>query len=154
MMTEEQAAVDCALCAGNELTESTAPARERVHVTDGWRVVAHRSALPGWVLLVPRRHVESLHELTDGEAAELGTLIRDATAVLVSELGAQKSYVMQFAEGMKHAHFSIAPRMAELPSDRVGAAISAYNARDTPLDEEARDQIARRLSAAWPAPAR
>lgn len=150
-MNEAPTMTDCALCAGNELIESaTAPARERVRVTDGWRVVAHRSALPGWMLLVPRRHVESLHEFTDGEATELGALIRDATAVLVTEFGAQKSYVMQFAEGMKHAHFSIAPRMTDLPLDRVGAAISAYNSQDTPLDERARDEVAHRLSAAWP----
>lgn len=151
-MSEETTTSDCALCAGNRLVEADdAPARERVHLTAGWRVVAHRSALLGWMLLVPRRHVESLHELTDGEAAELGALIRDATAVLVAEFGAQKSYVMQFAEGMKHAHFSIAPRMAELPPDRVSAAISAYNSRDNPLDEDERDGVARRLSAAWPA---
>jgi len=142
----------CGLCAGNDaVADGSAPPRERVHLTDRWRLTAHRSALAGWMLLIPRRHVESLHELTDAEAAELGPLIRAATAVMVDELGAAKSYVMQFAEGTRHAHFSLVPRMADLPVDRVGAKVSAYNSSDEPLPEARRDELAARLSAAWPA---
>ena len=83
--------------------------------------------------------------------AELGVLLGQGTRALVDEFAALKSYVMQFSEGMVgHLHFSLVPRMADLPEDRRGAAVSAYNAKDTPLDDSARDQVADRLRTAWP----
>ena len=137
---------DCPFCA---VDVSTAPPRERAHLTAHWRITAHRSALAGWMLLIPRRHIESLSELTVDEAGELGTLLRQSAAVQESEFGALKTYVMQFAEGVKHAHFSLVPRRADLPPDRVGAAVSAYNAKDEPLSEDHRDALAERMEAAW-----
>ena len=138
---------ECAFC---QADVESAPARERAHVTDYWRVTAHRSALPGWMLLMPRRHVESLSELTAEEAAELGPLLRAASIVQVQEFDALKSYVMQFAEGVRHAHFSIAPRRGDLPLERVGAAVSAYNSQDEPISEAERDELAIRITSAWP----
>ncbi len=125
------------------------PARDAAHLTDHWRVTAHRSALAGWMLVMPLRHIETLADLTEQEAAELGPILRTAAKVQEREFGALKSYVMQFAEGVKHAHFSVAPRRADLPADRKGAAISAYNAKDEPLSEAERDEIALRIRAAW-----
>lgn len=137
---------DCAFCA---VDVDSAPARERAHLTSHWRVTAHRSALPGWMLLIPRRHIESLSELTGDEASELGLLLRDAARVQAAEFDALKTYVMQFAEGVKHAHFSLAPRRADLPAARLGAAASAYNSEDEPLSESDRDALARQIGAAW-----
>lgn len=138
---------DCAFCS---VDVDTAPARETAHLTAYWRVTAHRSALPGWMLLIPRRHVLSLAELDDAEVAELGPLLRAASQVHTAEFGAEKTYVMQFAEGVPHAHFSLVPRRPDLPTDRRGAAVSAYNAVDTPLGEPERDELARRMRSAWP----
>ncbi|MBK5248437.1 MAG: hypothetical protein JJE50_03240 [Actinomycetales bacterium] len=141
----------CALCTGNEASTEELPPRERVHVGAGWRVIAHRSALPGWMLVAPRRHVESMAELTGSEAAELGEILRAGSQVLADVVGCERTYVMQFSEGMRHLHFSLVPRMADLPAERLGAKIGAYNAQDEPLDETARDEIAGRLAASWPA---
>jgi diadenosine tetraphosphate (Ap4A) HIT family hydrolase len=141
---------DCDFCSVTAGLSAETPLRERVYVGPHWRVRAHRSALPGWLLLIPRRHIESLHELTGEEAAELGQLLRDSTAALVASVGAVKSYVMQFAEGTPHAHFSLVPRMPDLPSDRTGAAVSAYNSKDTPIPESRRDEVATAVAAAWP----
>lgn len=138
---------DCAFCTADA---PGAPPRERAHLTDRWRVTAHRSALPGWMLLMPRRHVESIAELTEQEARELGLLLRQASVVHEREFGAEKTYVMQFAEGVKHAHFSLVPRMPDLPSERRGAKVAAYNAEDEPLSESERDDLAVRIEAAWP----
>lgn len=143
-MTEQSP--DCAFCA---VDLDTAPPRERAHLTENWRVTAHRSALAGWMLLIPRRHIESLSELSTGEARELGSLLREAAAVHQREFDAVKTYVMQFAEGVKHVHFSLAPRRADLPPDRVGAAVSAYNAKDEPLSDADRDALAEQIGAAW-----
>jgi len=142
----------CPLCEGNAAVDAgSAASREQIVTTDYWRVIAHRSALPGWMLIAARSHARSMSDLSDSAAAELGVLLNQGTVALEKEFDAIKSYVMQFSEGMLgHLHFSLAPRSIDLPNDRRGAAISAYNARDTPLDEPARDDIADRLRAAWP----
>lgn len=137
----------CVFCAADV---PDAPIRERAHVTDRWRVTSHRSALPGWMLLIPRRHIESLAELTKQEAAELGDLLRQASLVHKSEFGAQKTYVMQFAEGVKHVHFSLAPRGTDLAPERHGAKIAAFNSEDEPLSEAERDSVATLIGDAWP----
>lgn len=146
----DQLRADCPFCEITASLSAETPPRERVYLSNGWRVRAHRSGLRGWTLVIPRRHIESLHELTDDEAAELGLLLRDLTDVYVRTLGAQKSYVMQFAEGTRHAHFSVAPRMPDLPPDRIGAKASAYNSEDEPIPETERDAVAVELAAAWP----
>jgi diadenosine tetraphosphate (Ap4A) HIT family hydrolase len=142
----------CPLCEGNaQVDAGTAASRERVVVTDSWRVIAHRSALPGWMLVAARTHARSLSDLPESAMAELGVLLGQGTRALVDEFAALKSYVMQFSEGMVgHLHFSLVPRMADLPEDRRGAAVSAYNAKDTPLEDSARDEVADRLRAVWP----
>jgi diadenosine tetraphosphate (Ap4A) HIT family hydrolase len=148
-MSNETPEASCDFCAVTAALPSV-PARERLYVGPGWRVRAHRSALPGWTLVIPKRHITSLDELSDDEAIELGLILRDLTAVYVQELGALKSYVQQFAEGTPHAHFSVTPRMADLPPERLGAKASLYNSADEPLSESERDDIAIRLADAWP----
>ncbi|GAB3938858.1 hypothetical protein GCM10027614_19820 [Micromonospora vulcania] len=65
--------MDCYTCRNNELIDSL-PARELVAADEHWRCAhAFDSALPGWLILVPRRHVTSIADLTDAEAASLGT---------------------------------------------------------------------------------
>ena len=50
---------------------------------DHWLVEhAYPSSLLGWLVIVLRRHAEALHELTEDEARELGTLVyRTAVAL-------------------------------------------------------------------------
>lgn len=54
-----------------------APPWNCIHRTEFWDIVhSYNTALPGWLVLVARRHIETLHELTMPEAVELGVLIR------------------------------------------------------------------------------
>ena len=49
------------------------PPREAVIVEDGWRVAhAFNSALEGWLVVLPLRHVTAMDELTSTEAEALG----------------------------------------------------------------------------------
>ena len=78
----------------------------------GWRVAhAFGTSLPGWLVVVPRRHVIALDELTAGEAADLGPLLRALTAAMRAVLGCGKTYVALFAEaeGFEHVHFHVVP---------------------------------------------
>ncbi len=52
------------------------PPRERIAADRYWRVAhAFNSALPGWLILIPRRHVTTIAELTDDEAASFASRI-------------------------------------------------------------------------------
>ncbi|MGC0274467.1 HIT family protein [Pseudactinotalea sp. Z1739] len=136
----------CLFCAADV---EEAPPRERAVRTGRWRLVVHRSALPGWFLLMPRRHIESVHELAPAEAADLGPLIQRASALHVQYFGAVKTYVMQFAEGVSHVHFSLVPRRIDFPEDRVGPASLGFNSKDEPLSDDQRDEIALKVERTW-----
>ena len=94
-----------------------------------WDVVhSYDTTLLGWIVLVPRRHVLSVAELTPAEAEELGRLIRDVSAFLTDELDCAKTYVMQYAEhpDHPHVHFHVVPRPRDLPDAHKGPGIFAY----------------------------
>lgn len=51
--------IDCLTCANN--MTSDLPPRERIYVSPEWRVAhAFATVLPGWPVVVPRRHVLAL----------------------------------------------------------------------------------------------
>lgn len=106
-----------------------APPWDTIYRTPSWDVVhSYNTALPGWLVLVERRHSEAVDELTDDEAAELGLLIKRVSAALRQATGCVKTYVIQFAEaeGHRHVHFHVVPRMADQPEDRQGTKIFGY----------------------------
>jgi diadenosine tetraphosphate (Ap4A) HIT family hydrolase len=113
---------DCYTCR-QEAAGEAAPRRERIFASDYWRLVhSFNSALEGWLVLVPRRHVTAIAELTEGEAAELGPLLRKVSKALRDELGCSKTYVIQFAEaeGFEHVHFHVVARPPDLPHEMQG----------------------------------
>ncbi len=82
-----------------------------------WRVAhAFGTALPGWLVVLPRRHVLALDDLSEAEAAALGPVLRAVTAALREVTGCAKTYVALFAEaeGFGHVHFHVVPRHADL----------------------------------------
>ena len=123
-----------------------APLWDNIYQTGFWDVVhAYNSALPGWLVLVVQRHIESLDELTEQEAAELGPLIRRVSLSLKSVVGCTKTYVIQFAEARQHphVHFHIVPRMADQPAERRSAGIMGYLgvSRDERISEDRMNEI-------------
>lgn len=113
---------DCYSCAGNAEFDRL-PVRDRVASDESWRVAhAFDSALPGWLVLLPRRHVTSIAELTDAEAASLGTWQVRLSRALHAVTGCTKTYVAQFAEaeGFAHVHFHIVPRPPDLDQEHRG----------------------------------
>lgn len=123
------------------------PLWDDIYRTRFWYVVhAYDSALPGWLVLVARRHIEAVAELTPEESAELGSLITLVSQVLQSVTGCLKTYVIQFAEaaGHPHVHVHIVPRMADLPDERRGPRIFGYLGATEPerVPEAAMDALA------------
>jgi diadenosine tetraphosphate (Ap4A) HIT family hydrolase len=83
---------------------------------------AYPTRLPGWLVLVLKRHAEALHDLSAEEMAEMGDLIRRSCLVLREVTGCQKEYVSLYAEAphFAHLHVHIVPRAADLPADLRG----------------------------------
>ena len=106
-----------------------APLWDCIYRTQYWDVVhSYNTALPGWLVIVARRHIEAIHELTTEEAVELGVLIRQVSVALKDVTGCLKTYVIQFAEAAEHphVHFHIVPRMADQPEDHRSTKVFAY----------------------------
>ncbi len=106
-----------------------APLWDNILRTPYWDVVhSYNTSLPGWLVLVARRHIEAIDELTEEEAVELGQLVRRVSIALREVTGCVKTYVMQFAEQAEHphVHFHIVPRMADQPEDRRGGQVFGY----------------------------
>jgi diadenosine tetraphosphate (Ap4A) HIT family hydrolase len=112
------------------------PARDDVIHTDHWRVAhAFNSTLPGWLVLVPTRHVLSFTELPPGAADELGGLVRRLSIALEAVTGCVKTYLMQFSEaqGFSHLHLHLVPRMPDHPADARGPKAFVYLTDDQTL---------------------
>jgi len=151
VVADDEVCVSCAAESRPDL-----PPRERIYVDPCWRVAhAFGTALPGWLVVLPRRHVLSLDELTAAEAAGLGPLLRAVTSALREVTGCARTYVALFAEaeGFGHVHFHVIPRQPgldrELRGPRIFALMGGESARHVP--EADMDQLAQLLAAALPA---
>lgn len=132
---------DCFTC---ELTaqrdKGQAPLWDSIFRTPYWDVVhSYNTGLPGWLVLVARRHIAAIDEMSEVEAAELGNLLRCVSMSLKQVTGCLKTYVMQFAEHPQHphVHFHVVPRMQDQPDTRRGPKIMEYLkvAKDERVDE-------------------
>ena len=126
-MTVDMTCHTCQLIAARDAGD--APLWDSIHRTPFWDVAhAFNTSLPGWLVLVARRHIEAIDELTNEEAAELGVLLRRTSAALREVTGCMKTYVCQFAEQAEppHVHFHVIPRLADQPDDRRGPRVFGY----------------------------
>lgn len=142
---------DCVSCINNARLDL--PPRERVCLGPHWRAAhAFGTSLPGWLVVLPRRHVIALDELTFAEAADLGPLLRGLTSALREVIGCDKTYVALFAEaeGFEHLHFHVIPRQPELDATVRGPLIFGLLGGDPArhVPDGVMDQIARDLARA------
>lgn len=141
----------CYACTHSAAPE--APPRDQVVRTALWRAAhADRTGLPGWLVLVPLRHVTSLDQLTAEESAEIGPLLAGLTAALRQVTGCVKTYVLLLAEkeGFSHIHFHVVPRAPDLAAELVGPGILALLHSDDPVPDAEQDRLAALLGAAMP----
>jgi len=106
----------CAEIAG----EITAPGG--VILDDGYWFVSHHTGAftdPGELIVKIRRHCESLAELTPAEAGALGPVLSAAVRALEQSVGAERIYTMSFNERVRHLHFLLLPRTADMPRGHV-----------------------------------
>jgi diadenosine tetraphosphate (Ap4A) HIT family hydrolase len=131
----------------DQQAEGSLPPRDDIVQTEHWRVAhAFNSTLPGWLVILPTRHVTAFTQLTSEAADELGGLIRRLSAALEDVTGCVKTYLMQFseAEGFSHLHLHLVPRLADHPEDARGPRVFAFLSEDaaTWLPQSRRDALA------------
>ena len=128
----------------------TAPVWDSIVRTPYWDVVhSYNTSLLGWIVLVIRRHIAAIDEMTEEEAIELGKLLRQVSVILKEETGCTKTYVVQFAEAKEHphVHFHIIARMPDQPDDHRGPNIFKYLGvpDENRVDETAMNDLSLRI---------
>ena len=126
-----------------------APPWDEILRTPLWDVVHnYETALPGWLVLVVRRHLSAVDELTEEEALELGSLLRKSSKALKEVVGCEKTYVIQFAEHPEHphVHFHVVPRMADMPEAYRSTGVFGYSGSgEAQVSEAEMNALAARL---------
>jgi diadenosine tetraphosphate (Ap4A) HIT family hydrolase len=96
------------------------------------------------MVIVCRRHVTSMGELTDEEAASLGPLLRATSRAPERAFAVRKAYVALFAEAedFEHLHIHVLPRLRDLPEERRGPRIFLGIREFEAIDTTEMDRVA------------
>jgi len=117
-----------------------APAWDCILRSSQWDVVhAYGTSIEGWMVLVVRRHITAVAELTDEEARDMGPLIKRVSRALQDVVGCAKTYVAQFAEHPlhPHVHVHVIPSSPDQADELRGPGV--FNALGVPEDQCVRE---------------
>lgn len=93
----------------------------------------------GHLLVVPRRHVLGLEELTDEDAAALGVAVARLSRALRSTLELERVYSMVIGHGVPHLHVHLVPRYAGTPADTGWLRVDEWEGAPHGGDDEIAD---------------
>jgi diadenosine tetraphosphate (Ap4A) HIT family hydrolase len=100
-------------------------------------------ALAGWLIIKPKRHCEHIAELTSEETASFGLPLRNTARALTEVLHPAKMHVHSMGESVKHIHFYVIPRMADVPADGLEVLQQMFEGRWACSEAEAAKVAAR-----------
>jgi diadenosine tetraphosphate (Ap4A) HIT family hydrolase len=82
----------------------------------------------GWLVIVLKRHIEALHNLSSEEFRELSEIESRLIPILFQETNCEKEYVSCYAEKdhFTHIHFHIFAKPKDLPNEYKGAKSFAF----------------------------
>jgi len=111
-------AAPCAVCA----TLSGPGRLEPLYEDALWHVRAAPSppGVPGWMMMVSRRHVAGPAHFDDAEARAFGLALRHFERVLEQVTGALRVYTAAMGESAPHFHAHMVPRTQTMPKDAKG----------------------------------
>lgn len=95
---------DCLLCAR---VQQGGPPEGWTGATEKWAVMGHALQVPGWLVILPFRHTESLADLDDEEARQLGPVARHLAAALTATTGADRVYSYSLGQTVRHFHLIV-----------------------------------------------
>lgn len=115
----------CYTCFSNSGERRISPA-PTIYEGKYWLVEhVYPTKLKGWIVIVTKRHIEALHDLTKEEFAEFTEICENSAKALYKLTGCEKEYCMCFAEveHFQHIHFHLVPKPHDLPDDAIGSKI-------------------------------
>jgi diadenosine tetraphosphate (Ap4A) HIT family hydrolase len=110
----------CNIC--KKIKDASTPA---VYENALWHVrpIDPPCAVPGWMLMITRRHVPGVAQFDEREAASFGPTMRHLQKILLEVTGALRIYVAAMGESSPHFHAHLVPRYASMPRDAKGFAV-------------------------------
>ncbi|HEY5373811.1 MAG TPA: hypothetical protein VIK01_08985 [Polyangiaceae bacterium] len=92
---------------------------------DLWHVRAADDpcGVPGWMMLISRRHVPGPASFDDREANSFGPTLRYLQRVLLEVTGALRIYTAAMGESSPHFHAHMVPRYAVMPKEAKAWAV-------------------------------
>ena len=113
---------------------------------DLWSVrPAEPAGVPGWMLMVSRRHVAGPAHFDDREAAAFGLALRHFERILEQVTGALRIYTAAMGESHPHFHAHMVPRYASMPRDAKAWSVfdlqRAVGAGEIAIDRAEADRI-------------
>jgi diadenosine tetraphosphate (Ap4A) HIT family hydrolase len=139
----------CAIC-GRIRTTTTAPLFENElwHV----RTIDPPCAVPGWLVLITRRHVPGPAQFDDREAETFGPTLRHLQRVLLDVTRALRIYTAAMGESSPHFHAHMVPRYPTMPKDAKAWAVfdlqRAAAAHEVAVNEGEVSRVAQEYAAA------
>ena len=102
--------------------------------------------VPGWMMMISRRHVAGPAHFDDAEARAFGLALRHFERVLEEVTGALRVYTAAMGESSPHFHAHMVPRTAAMPRDAKGWGVfdleRAAKAGEIAVDLDAAARIA------------
>ncbi|GAA0674481.1 HIT family protein [Kitasatospora atroaurantiaca] len=102
--------MDCLFCA---VVAGSAHAHRVLDDEVAVAFLDHRPLFPGHVLVVPRRHVETVTDLPPGDVGPFFTRVQRVTAAVERGMGAVGSFVAannRISQSVPHLHVHVVPR--------------------------------------------
>ncbi|MBK6518185.1 MAG: hypothetical protein IPM79_30875 [Polyangiaceae bacterium] len=109
--------MDCGIC---RTVAGESGNRDEAIFDNGLWHVRHGGApygVPGWLMLITKRHVPGPWAFSDEEAQSLGPTIRHVGQILLEATGALRIYTAWMGESWPHFHAHLVPRYASMPKD-------------------------------------
>jgi diadenosine tetraphosphate (Ap4A) HIT family hydrolase len=79
--------------------------------------------VPGWMMLIAKRHVGGPAHFNEAEARSFGLTLRHLEKVLEEVSGALRIYTAAMGESWPHFHCHMVPRLPTMPKDAKGWAV-------------------------------
>jgi diadenosine tetraphosphate (Ap4A) HIT family hydrolase len=142
-MSNPSMAPTCAVCA----SLSGRGRLEPVFENDLWHVRPASSppGVPGWMMMIARRHVAGPAHFDEREAKTFGPALRHFERVLEEVTGALRIYTAAMGESSPHFHAHMVPRYAAMPREAKGWGVfdleRAAKAGEIPVDLREVDRV-------------
>lgn len=146
--------MECQTCRAiaHEISLTEGP---RIDLDEHWMLEhCHPVSMPGWLVLVLKRHARALHELTDAEGEALGHWLTRVTRAMHTVTGCEVEYAIQLAEGagFHHVHVHLMARRDDWPTELRGPRVFEAFGADPRVTAEQQTAIIDGVRAALAAP--